>query len=103
VDTGASKCNIPATLNDRIFHFPIVGHDSNVTTASNPRGFDIVTIPRICLSQVTVVSNQLQVTDTPLEEQNISAWLGDSFILGMNFLSRFDISMFRNGRITIGR
>lgn len=103
VDTGASKCSIPAALNDRIFHLPVVGHDNNITTALNPTEFDVVTIPKICLSHVTVVSNQLEVTDTALEEQNVSAWLGHSFILGMNFLSNFDISMLRIGRITLGR
>ncbi len=103
VDTGASKCAIPTALNGRLFQFPLVGHDNNVTTASNPRGFDVVVIPKICLVAVNVASNQLQVTDTNLEELNVSAWLGDSFILGMNFLSKFDISMLQNGKITIGR
>ena len=95
VDTGASKCSIPAISNDRIFHLPIVDHDSNVRTASNPTGFDVVIIPRICLVAASLVSNQLQIVDTALEERNVSAWLGHSFILGMNFLSKFDVSMLR--------
>jgi len=90
-------------LNDRVFHLPIVGHDSDVRTASNPTGFDVVVIPKMCLLAVTVVFNRLEIVDTVLEEQNVSAWLGHSFILGMNFLSKFDITMLRSGRITIGR
>lgn len=103
VDTGASKCNIPAVLNDRLFHLPIVGHDSNVRTASNPTGYDVVVIPRMCVVATTLVANQLQIVDTALEEQDVSAWLGHSFILGMNFLSKFDVLMIRSGKITIER
>ena len=89
--------------NDRFFHLPVIDHDSNVTTASNSTGFDVVVIPKICLVAATLVSNNLQITDTALDERNVKAWLGSSFILGMNFLSKFDVSMARNGTITIQR
>jgi len=43
------------------------------------------------------------VKKTDLEVRNIETWLGDIFIVGMNFLGRFDITFRREGRIIIRR
>jgi hypothetical protein len=30
---------------------------------------------------------------------NVEAWLGDDYVLGMNFIGQFDVRMTRDGRI----
>lgn len=103
VDTGASKCIIPKLINDRLFHLTELPPES-VKTGNQPRQFPVVSIPKITLIGVTLVGpNQIQLKDTNLEETNVLTWLGDSFIVGMNFLSKFDITMKKEGIITVNR
>ncbi len=105
VDTGASKCQILREANNVALKLKVHGHDSDVSTASGHQVFDVVTIPRITLMRITVRSKvgSLLVEETDLEERNVEAWVGDMFILGMNFLSKFDIQLKRTGRIIISR
>ena len=103
VDTGATKCQIPREFNDTDLGLPIGGRDSNVQTASGLQSYDYVTIPRVTLVKQEIVGNFLRIQDTDLQEPNVQAWLGESFIVGMNLVTKFDITLRRDGRIIVER
>ncbi len=104
VDTGATKCSIPKSMNDTVFHLPVVDHDSNVITASNPQGYDIVKIPLMTLVRINPIGpNNFKFDDTDLQEVNVPAWLASSYTVGMNWLSKFNISLRREGFMIIER
>jgi len=102
-DTGASKCSIPREAN-RIFNLPIVGHDDDVSTASNVVGYDVVRIPIVNLMRLEFRRpNSVRLLDTDLQEPNVEAWLHDRYVIGMNLISKFDIELKHDGWIVIKR
>ncbi len=107
MDTGASKCVIPLPLNEQELHFPIVQKGEPVKIANSTIFYDTVLIPRIevlrpvftqTASGLTVIFEQ-----TGLYEENVPTWLGGAFIVGMNFIRKFEITMRPNGTLTIFR
>ncbi len=104
MDTGASKCQIPTEENDNSLKLQILRQES-VNTAGGAQFFGVVSLPRIVLTRVAVGvrGRSLSVEETDLKESNVEAWLGDMFILGMNFLSKFDIQLKRGGHIILSR
>lgn len=102
VDTGASKCQIPREENENSLTLPISRRES-VNTAGGARVYSVVNLPRIVLTQVTLAARGplLKVEETDLIAENVETWLGDMFILGINFLSKFEIKLKRSGRIII--
>lgn len=104
VDTGSTKCMIPAYLNDRRLHLPIAGTDGSVETARGRISLDYVMIPRMMLlanARVTDLGAIMAIgpLETGLYADGIEAWLGDYPIIGMNFLDRFDITLGRDRHI----
>ncbi len=104
VDTGAAKCQIPIEENDNTLRLQTLRQES-VNTAGGAQIFGVVSLPRIVLTKVVVGvrGRSLSVEETDLKEGNVEAWLGDMFILGMNFLSKFDIQLMRRGHIILSR
>ncbi len=102
VDTGATKCSVPIGVNNTYLHLPVVGRNDDVKTATSPQGLEFVRIPKIVVMQEIGLAGTFQETD--IQEQNVETWLsGDQIIIGMNFLNRYDITMTRNGLMTIER
>lgn len=102
--TGATKCSIPSSMNDSLFHFPTIGHDANVITASAPEGYDVVRIPLMNLIRILALgSNNFRLEDTDLQENNVEAWLGNRYTLGMNWIRKFTITLPRNDSIIVER
>ncbi len=101
-DTGASKCGIPREAN-KILQLPVIGQD-NVNTASDTVRYDVVRIPIVNLMNFQFTPpNSVQFFDTDLQEMNVEVWLHSRYIVGMNLISKFDISLKRDGRIIIER
>lgn len=91
-------------MNDSLFHFPVIGHDSNVITATNPEGYDVVRIPLMNLVRILPLEpNNFRLDDTGLQETNVEAWLGNRYTLGMNWVRRFKITLLPNDTIVIER
>jgi predicted aspartyl protease len=104
VDTGASKCVIPKAFNDAALKLPVAGHDSDVKTASAPMGYDYVVLPKVGLVSFALATTSTVTFQTVgLDETDVKAWLGENFIVGMNFLSTFDISLMRKNFISVER
>lgn len=106
VDTGATKCGMPKVLNEKQLSLPVAGHDEDVGTAKGARGFDFVTVPTISLLELKFKGQQILARETDLQVRNIPTWLCDDeedFIIGMNFLSEFDIILKKNGPMIVER
>jgi predicted aspartyl protease len=104
VDTGSTKCKIPREDNKKFFHLKEAGCDGMVDTAAGLAKFDWVVIPRIVLMRNVKVKlgdtrflYELEKTDLYLE--NVQAWLGDDYVIGMNFIDNFDVRMTKDRRI----
>lgn len=101
-DTGASKCGIPREAN-RIFRLPVIRQDI-VNTASDTVRYDVVRMPIVNLMNFQFTPpNSVQFLDTDLQEMNVEVWLHSRYIMGMNLISKFDISLKRDGKIIIER
>jgi hypothetical protein len=107
MDTGATKCVLPLPLNEKELHFAIVQRHEPVTIANSTIFYDTVLIPRIEILKPVFGSTAAGLTvsfdQTGLYEENVPTWLGGSFILGMNFICKFEIIMRPNGTLTISR
>jgi len=107
VDTGSTKCMVPISFNSSQLRLRVVGHDKNVGIADGSRDIDYVVVPKIAIAIPRLEfgpANPLIVFDeTDLQETNVETWLGDMFVMGMNFLSKFDVTLTRKGHIVIER
>lgn len=106
MDTGATKCVLPRSLNDEL-RFPIVQRGEPVTIANSIILYDTVNIPRMEILRPVFTQSATGLTvsfeQTGLHEENVPTWLGGSFIIGMNFIRKFEITMRPNGTITVSR
>jgi len=77
VDTGASKCMIPASYSREYLKLPTLGKTEGVVTADGRVSFDNVSIPRITLAELVLKSGpeyaQLIPNETDLQEANVDA------------------------------
>jgi len=106
VDFGATKCLIPKIVNENTLKLPILDRNKDIDTGKGLRDFDVVVIPRMGIARLDLKGDQLVFLMSGLEEYDVQAWLGDNkqeFILGMNFLEKFDISFKRVGKVIISR
>jgi len=105
VDCGATKCVIPRLANEKSFHLPVTDPDSNVGTGCGDRDFDCVTIPSISIMKLVVKQGKMKFIETDLREIDVGCWLSDDedFVLGMSFLSKFNVTMTKKGIIAIQR
>lgn len=105
VDTGATKCTIPRTFNEKELGLSVDGSDTNVGTASGQQDLDFVTVPRMCVAELEIKTKEgsFSMKPTDLVVQNFEAWLLDKFIVGMNFLENFDIRLTRKGQLIVER
>jgi predicted aspartyl protease len=104
VDTGATKCMVPKETNEQVFHFEKVGCDDKVDTGLGPATYDWIVIPKMTLMARRLArEGETSVTyglkETDLSQVNVEAWLGDDYVLGMNFIGQFDVRMTRDSRI----
>lgn len=104
VDTGSTKCMVPKVDNDKTFHLEKAGRDKGVSTALGKADYDWVIIPRISLMREKqtyigpfLVTYDLEETGLALE--NVETWLGDEYIVGMNFMDKFDVTLTKDGHI----
>lgn len=107
VDTGASKCMIPASYNREYLKLPTLGKTKGVLTADGRADFDNVSIPMIVLVELVLKFGpdyaRLTSVKADLQETSVEAWLGKALVLGINFLSKFDIALKRTGFIVVER
>jgi len=108
VDTGATKCVIPREDNERLLHFSKAGCDGKVDTALGEASYDWVVVPRMTLMMKREINiGPLYVTyaleETDLSLDNVEAWLGDDYMIGMNFIDKFDVTMSKAGIMTFRR
>jgi len=102
VDTGATKCMIPTIHNDKVLNLPVLGMNHDVRVAGGSMAYPYVSIPRIVIAKVEFPPiGSMVVTDTDLGERNVETWLGDTFVVGMNFLGRFDVALKKRGVIIV--
>lgn len=94
VDTGATKCTIPKIINDEIFNFPIKGTDKVEIAGGKDIKLEIISLPKLSLFYI------LEGEIIYISRENIETWLGNLFIVGMNFLRFLNISM-NNDLLTI--
>lgn len=112
-DTGATCCSIPKSLNDSILHLPIIGRDEGIETAQGETGLDFVEIRRMQILRYVVkiksidkqrLGFELGFKETGLTVENVKTWLcesDDSFIVGTNFFSRFNVRKDKKGQLHI--
>jgi len=108
VDTGASKCMVPTQINRRLLHLTIEGRDCGVTTGGGAMDYSWVVVPRIVLCRREEVARlgpfvAYVPKPTDLFETDIKTWLGDCFVVGMNFIERFKVLLEKDGHITFER
>lgn len=89
LDTGATKCSIPLTVNKEILKLPITGTDRAIQIAGGRASYNYVRLER------------LEIPDTRLFAMEVDAWLADDFILGMNFLSKFSFKVTKASKLII--
>lgn len=106
VDFGATKCLIPKIVNENTLKLPILDRNKDIDTGKGLRDFDVVVIPRMGIARLDLKGDQLIFLMSDLDEYDVQAWLGGNkqeFVLGMNFLEKFDISFKRVGKVIISR
>ncbi len=89
LDTGATNVVLPYLIARRL-GLTIIGRDK-VETAKGKMIVRKTRIPRI------------QIQRTHLMAENIEAWLDDSQLLGMSFISKFSITLDHGMKMTISR
>jgi len=104
VDTGASKCMIPVNINNRVLHLPKAGHDSGVITGKGPIELDWVVVPKLTLLFLEEMSRAgsyvtYRTQPTDISATDVKTWLGDDFVIGMNFIEKFNVVLGKDGHI----